>query len=48
MLEKNKQELERMNEILISENFKTEEKTIALCKELDKPKNFMNMREKEF
>ena len=34
-LEKNKQELERLNETLISEKLKIEEKTLALCQELD-------------
>jgi len=48
LLEKNKQELEQINEILISKKYKTEEKTLALCQELDKLKDFMNMREKEF
>jgi len=48
LLEKNKQELEHMNEILISEKLETEEKTLALCKELDKLMDFMNIREKEF
>jgi len=48
LLEKNKQGLERMNEILISEKHEIEEKTLALCKELNKIKDFMNMREKEF
>jgi len=38
LLEKNKQEFELMNEILISEKLETEEK-LALCKELDKLKH---------
>ena len=47
-LEKNKQELEQINEILISKKYKTEEKTLALCQQLDKLMDFMNIREKEF
>ena len=48
LLEKNKQELERINEILISEKLETEEKALGLCQELDNLKDFMKMREKEF
>ena len=48
LLEKNKQELECINEILISEKLETKDKTLALRKELDKLKDFMNKREKEF
>ena len=48
MLEKNKQESERSNEFLISEKHKIEEKTLALCQELDQLKDFINIREKEF
>jgi len=48
MLEKNKQELERVNEILKSEKLKADEKTLTLYKDLDKLKDFMNMREKAF
>jgi len=44
--EKNKQELEHINEVLISEKLETEEKTLALCKELDKLEDIMNMRER--
>jgi len=33
-------------EILISEKVEKEEKTLTLCKELDKLKDFMNMRER--
>ena len=35
LLEKNKQELERLNEILTREKLEIEEKTLALCQELD-------------
>ena len=48
MLEKNKQKLERVNEILKSEKLKVDEKTLALCRDHDKLKDFMNMIEKEF
>ena len=48
LVEKNKQELEHLNEILISEKLKIEEKTLALCQELDQLKDFMNIREKKF
>ena len=48
MLEKNKQELEHLNEIVISEKIEIEEKTLTLCQELEQLKDFMNIRAKEF
>jgi len=37
-----------LKEILISEKFEIEEKTLTLCQELDQLKDFMNIRGKEF
>jgi len=48
MLETNKQELECMNEILKCEKLKVDDKTLALCKDLNTLKDLMNMREKVF
>ena len=48
MLERKKQELERVNEILKCEKFKADEKTLVLCKDLDMLKDVMNTREKVF
>ena len=48
MLERNKQEFERVNEILKCEKFKADKNTLALCKDLDTLKDLMNTREKVF
>ena len=48
MLERNKQELEHVNEILKCEKLKADEKTLALCKDPDMLKDLMNTREKVF
>jgi len=48
MLKKDKQEFEHANEILKCEKLKVEEKTLALCENLDMLKESMNMREKVF
>jgi len=48
MFERNKQELERVNEILKCEKFKADEKTLTVRKDLDTPKDLMNTREKVF
>ena len=48
LLENNKQKLEHLNDILISEKLETEERTLTLCQALDQLKDFMNIREKEF
>ena len=48
LLKKEQTRLELLNEFLISEKLEIEEKTLALCQELDQLKYFMNIREKEF
>ena len=48
MLTKNKEELEHANEILKCEKLKVDEKTLALCEDLDLLKETLNMREKVF
>jgi len=48
MLKKEKQELEHANETLKCEKLKVEEKTLALCEDLNMLKESMNMREKVF
>ena len=48
MLERNKLQLEHVNEVLKCEKLKAEEEALALCKDLDTLKDFMNTREKEF
>jgi len=48
MLERNKQELEHVNEILKCEKLKADGKTLTLCKDLDTLKDLINTREKLF
>ena len=48
MLERNKLELEHVNEVLKCEKLKVEEEALALCKDLDIPKDLMNTREEVF
>lgn len=48
MLERNKQELEHVNEILKCEKLKAYEKALTLYKDLDMLKDLMNTREKVF
>jgi len=48
MLERNKLELEHINEFLKCEKLKAEEKALALCKDLDTLKDLMNTREEVF
>ena len=48
MLERNKLELEHVNEVLKCEKLKAEEEALALCKDLDTLKDLMNTREKVF
>jgi len=45
---KNRQKLEHANEILKCDKLKVDEKTLALCEDLDMPKVTPNMREKVF
>jgi len=47
-LERNKLELEHVNEVLKCEKLKAEEEVLALCKDLDTLKDLINTREKEF
>jgi len=48
MLERNKQELERVNKIPQCEKLRAEEKILTLCKDLDTLKDLMNTRKKVF
>jgi len=48
MLKRNKLELEHVNEALKCEKLKAEEEALALCKDLDIPKDLMNTREEVF
>jgi len=48
MLKSDKQELEHANEILTCEKLKVDEKTLALCEDLEMLKKTMNMRDKVF
>jgi len=48
MLERNKLELEHVNEILKYEKLRAEEKALALCEDLDMLKDLMNTREEVF
>jgi len=45
---KNRQKLEHANEILKCDKLKVDEKTLALCEDLDMLKETLNMREKVF
>ena len=48
MLERNKLELEHVNEVLKGEKLKAEEEALTLCKDLDTLKDLMNTREEVF
>ena len=48
MLERNKLELEHVNEILKCEKLKAEEEDLTLCEDLDTLKDLMNTREEVF
>ena len=48
VLERNKLELEHDNEVLKCEKLKAEEEVLALCKDLDTLKDYMNTREEVF
>jgi len=45
LLEKNNREIERLNEILISEKLEIEEKNLALCQNLTNLRTSLNIRE---
>ena len=47
-LERKKQELGHMNEVLTCEKLKSDEKVLVLCNELDTLKELMNKREEVF
>ena len=47
-LERKKQELGHMNEVLTCEKLKSDEKVLVLCKQLDTLKELMNKREEVF
>ena len=48
MFERNKVELEHVNEILKCEKLRVEEKAFVLCEDLHRLKNLMNTREEVF
>jgi len=48
ILERKKQELGHMNEVLTCEKLKSDEKVLVLCNELDTLKELMNKREEVF